>query len=104
MKNTKFARVLRRLFGEELGATMMEYVILAVMIAAAVTAAAIYFGNNTKNQMQVAGDALTGHTASAEARAQDSQTTQRTTGATRANTSAAQFKTTTEGDTDAVGL
>ena len=64
--NTKIARVLRRLLGEELGATMMEYVILAVMIAAAVTAAAIYFGNATKNQMDVAGQAMTGSSKVAE--------------------------------------
>ena len=60
LNTTKFARVLRRLFGEETGATMMEYVILAVMIAAAVTAAAIYFGNTTKNQMAVASTTMTG--------------------------------------------
>ena len=101
--NTKLARVLRRLFGEEAGATMMEYVILAVMIAAAVTAAAIYFGNNAKNQMEVASDAMTGHTKSAELRAKDSMDNQRTKGVTEANKSAMQFKNTSGGDTDAVG-
>ena len=72
--NTKIARLLRRLFGEETGATMMEYVILAVMIAAAVTAAAIYFGNATKNQMKVAGQAMTGDSAKAEASSESSRT------------------------------
>lgn len=100
MKNSKFARVLKCLLGEELGATMMEYVILAVMIAAAVTAAAIYFGNSTKNQMQVAGDAMVGNTATSEKRAVASRD-QQDAGVTKGNTSAARFKNTTGGDTDA---
>ena len=98
--NTKLARILRRLLGEEVGATMMEYVILAVMIAAAVTAAAIYFGNSAKNQMQVAGDAMVGNTKNAETRSENART-QQDTGVTFGNTSAARFKKTTEGDTDA---
>ena len=100
--NSKFARVLRRLFGEETGATMMEYVILAVMIAAAVTAAAIYFGNSAKNQMQVAGDAMVGNTKSSEVRSENSRD-QQEAGVTKGNTSAARFKKTTGGDTDAAG-
>lgn len=78
LNNTKFARVLRRLFGEETGATMMEYVILAVMIAAAVTAAAIYFGNSAKNQMDVAGAAMVGKPVEAGSKAQASMETQST--------------------------
>ena len=100
--NNKLARVLRRLLGEETGATMMEYVILAVMIAAAVTAAAIYFGNSAKNQMQVAGDAMVGNTKNAEVRSENSRD-QQDAGVTMGNTAAARFKKTTEGDTDAVG-
>ena len=88
--NTKLARVLRRLFGEETGATMMEYVILAVMIAAAVTAAAIYFGNSAKNQMKVAGQAMTGDSAKAEASAITSRTIVETE-AGSAHTSAKNF-------------
>ena len=76
LNNTKFARVLRRLFGEETGATMMEYVILAVMIAAAVTAAAIYFGNAGKNQIDVAGAAMTGKPFEAGDKAQASMAQQ----------------------------
>lgn len=78
VNNSKVARVLRRLFGEETGATMMEYVILAVMIAAAVTAAAIYFGNSAKNQMDVAGAAMTGKPVEAGTKAQASMDTQET--------------------------
>ena len=98
--NSKLARILSRFFGEEAGATMMEYVILAVMIAAAVTAAAIYFGNSTKNQMQVAGDAMVGNTKSAETRA-ESSIEQQEAGVTKGNTSAARFKKVTGGHTDA---
>ena len=98
--NNKFARVLRRLFGEEVGATMMEYVILAVMIAAAVTAAAIYFGNSAKNQMQVAGDAMVGDTKKAESRSESSRD-QQMAGVTKGNESAKRFKNTTGEDTDA---
>ena len=76
MKNNKLARALRRLFGEETGATMMEYVILAVMIAAAVTAAAIYFGNSAKNQMDVAGQAMVGSSKAAETSSVASRTVQ----------------------------
>lgn len=93
--NTKLARALRRLFGEEAGATMMEYVILAVMIAAAVTAAAIYFGNSAKNQMNVAGAAMTGNTAESETRAETSRDVQ-TTEANEAHTSAKRFSNPTD--------
>ena len=98
--NPKLARILRRLLGEEVGATMMEYVILAVMIAAAVTAAAIYFGNSAKNQMEVAGDAMVGNTKNAEVRSESSRD-QQDAGVTKANASATRFKKTTGGDTDA---
>ena len=94
-KNTKLARILRRLFGEETGATMMEYVILAVMIAAAVTAAAIYFGNSAKNQMDVAGKAMTGDTATAEVTSEKSRDRQETDAAS-AHTSAKRFSNPTD--------
>lgn len=90
MKNNKFARVLKRLLGEEVGATMMEYVILAVMIAAAVTAAAIYFGNSAKNQMHVAGSAMVGDTKDAETSSKASRTQQKTD-SKAAHTSAKEF-------------
>ena len=94
-KNSKFARILRRLFGEETGATMMEYVILAVMIAAAVTAAAIYFGNSAKNQMDVAGQAMVGSTSTAETTAHQSMQVQEAE-ANSAHESAKQFSKPTD--------
>lgn len=90
LKNSKAGRIICRLFGEETGATMMEYVILAVMIAAAVTAAAIYFGSSAKDQMNVAGDAMRGQVKSAETRQSDS-VTKGGKGADRASESTAKF-------------
>ena len=94
LKNSKVGRVICRLLGEETGATMMEYVILAVMIAAAVTAAAIYFGNHAKDQMNVAADAMGGNTLNAENRAENSRDRQEGH-ATDAHTSANRFKNAT---------
>lgn len=90
LKNTKVGRIVCRLLGEETGATMMEYVILAVMIAAAVTAAAIYFGSAAKDQMNVATDAMVGNVRDAEARAGSSMT-KRTADATRVSSSTQAF-------------
>lgn len=95
LKNSKAGRIICRLLGEETGATMMEYVILAVMIAAAVTAAAIYFGNTAKNQFDVAGAAMTGKTGEAEAKSKGSQQLQETE-AGHAHTSAKEFGKPTE--------
>ena len=102
LNNTKFARVLRRLFGEETGATMMEYVILAVMIAAAVTAAAIYFGNTTKNQMAVASTTMTGDV---KVGAKASETTRETVASenAEAHKQAARFSNLDKGLTDTTG-
>ncbi|MBE6395424.1 MAG: hypothetical protein E7046_00260 [Lentisphaerae bacterium] len=102
LKNSKAGRIICRLFGEETGATMMEYVILAVMIAAAVTAAAIYFGNAAKNQMNVAGDAMVGNTATAEQRAKSAQDIHDKE-ATAAHTSANKFKKMTTEASEAKG-
>ncbi len=102
LKNTKIGRIVCRLLGEETGATMMEYVILAVMIAAAVTAAAIYFGNAAKNQMNVAGDAMVGKTQSAEQRAKSSMDIHDAE-ADAAHESANQFKKTTTEASQAQG-
>ena len=43
-KRTLLGKILCRLAGEEKGAVMMEYVIVAVMIAAAVALGAYFFG------------------------------------------------------------
>jgi len=60
--NTRLGRVLKRIVGEETGAVLMEYVILAVMIAAAAVVAVIYFGQTASKQTVAATDAMAGRT------------------------------------------
>ena len=60
LMNSKFAKLLRRIGGEETGAVMMEYVIVAVLIAAAVAVGAWYFGRSVTNEFSVASHAVTG--------------------------------------------
>jgi Flp pilus assembly pilin Flp len=62
LKATRLGRVLRRLAGEEKGAVMMEYVVLAVLLVAAVVAAVIAFSGKIQNQFKAAGEATSGHT------------------------------------------
>ena len=56
--NSKFGKFLRRLAGEEAGAVMMEYVILAVLIAAAAVVAIAYFGRTIVGEANVASTAM----------------------------------------------
>lgn len=67
MKNTKFGKFIRRIAGEETGAVMMEYVIVAVLIAAACVVAIAYFGKTIVGQTNAAAAAARGegHEASA---------------------------------------
>ena len=58
MMNTKAGRMLRRLVGEETGAVMMEYFILAVLIAAAAVVAIAYFGRTIVGEANVATSAM----------------------------------------------
>ena len=60
MKNTRLGKLVCRLVGEEKGAVMMEYVIVAVMIAAAVAVGAWLFGEQILGMFGVAGDATIG--------------------------------------------
>lgn len=55
LKKSPLARVLRKLFGEENGAVMMEYVIIAVLIAAACVVAVAIFGKTIVGMFDVAG-------------------------------------------------
>ena len=71
--NTKFGRFLKRLIGEETGAVLMEYVILAVMIAAACVVAVIYFGKSANKQVIGATNAMDGNTAAAATAASQAQ-------------------------------
>ena len=58
MKKT-MAKALRRLLREESGQTMMEYVVVAVMIAAACAVGFWYFGRSVQNEARVASHAVT---------------------------------------------
>lgn len=60
-KETKLGRFLCRLVGEENGQAMMEYVIIAVVIAAAVLVGAWFFGKDIMNMFGVAGQGVTGN-------------------------------------------
>lgn len=48
IRNSKFGRLLCRIVGEDTGAIMMEYVLVAMLIAAATVAAATYFGRSAQ--------------------------------------------------------
>ena len=73
MKNTRVGRLVCRLFGEERGAVMMEYVIVAVLIAAAAVAAVTYFGKDIVAMFNTAGAAATGDSGTAEQMRQDAR-------------------------------
>ena len=60
LKATRFGRAMARLLGEEKGAVLMEYVVLAVLLVAAVVGAVIVFGNRISHRFQEAGYATTG--------------------------------------------
>ena len=58
--NSKFGKLLRRIVGEDAGAVMMEYVILAVLIAAAAVVAIAYFGKTVVGNANNASTAMSG--------------------------------------------
>ncbi|MBP5510070.1 MAG: hypothetical protein J6Z49_04060 [Kiritimatiellae bacterium] len=60
MKDSWYGKAVCRLFGEEKGAVMMEYVIVAVLIAAAAVIGVAMFGKTIVGMFSVAGDGATG--------------------------------------------
>ncbi|MBR4716936.1 MAG: Flp family type IVb pilin [Lentisphaeria bacterium] len=48
-KKSLCGRVLRRLLGEEKGAVAMEYIVIALLVAAAVVGLVMVFGGNLRN-------------------------------------------------------
>ena len=58
--NSRFGRLLKRTLGDKTGGVMMEYVILAVLIAAAVVVAVAMFGKTIVGMFDVAGKGATG--------------------------------------------
>ena len=65
LRKTLLGRTLRRLAGEEKGAVMMEYVVLAVLLVAAVVGAVIAFGGRITKQFKAGGEAMGGQTTTA---------------------------------------
>lgn len=70
MMNSKFGKILRRLVGEEAGAVMMEYVIIAVLVAAAAVVGIIYFSRTMNEQGAAATAAMAGETKEAVSHAE----------------------------------
>ena len=68
--NSKFGKLLRRLVGEDTGAVMMEYVIVAVLVAAAAVVGIIYFSRTMNEQGAAATEAMAGQTKEAVAHAE----------------------------------
>ena len=64
MKN-RMKKVLCRLMGDKAGGVMMEYVILAVLIAAAAVVAVMYFGRGIVHSLGASTQAMSGNSENA---------------------------------------
>ena len=71
--NSFVGRVLRRLLGEENGAVMMEYIVIALLIAAAAIVAVGVFGNMTSGMFATLTGYLTNQKETSDARLQTVQ-------------------------------
>ena len=69
----RMKKVLCRLLGDRSGGVMMEYVILAVLVAAAVVLAVTLFGTRIADSLGTMGIAVTGQNQQAEQRATAAQ-------------------------------
>ena len=58
-KKTLCGRILRRLLGEEKGAVAMEYIVIALLVAAAVVGLVMVFSGNLRNMFAKTNDTLT---------------------------------------------
>ena len=64
-KNSFLGRVLRRLLGEEKGAVMMEYIVIALLIAAVAVVAISAFGGYASELFGTIGHAMGGRSTAA---------------------------------------
>ena len=71
---SRMKKVLCRLLGDRAGGVMMEYVILAVLIAAAAVVAVMYFGRGIVTNMSTSTHAMAGESASASASTKKAKT------------------------------
>lgn len=58
-KKSLCGRVLRRLLGEEKGAVAMEYIVIALLVAAAVVGLVMVFGGNLRNMLDKTNQTMT---------------------------------------------
>lgn len=98
-KKSFVGRIVCRIMGEEKGAVMMEYVIVAVLIAAAVAVGAWFFGKDILNMFGVGGRAATGQVDEAR-KLQDAAQTESKRGHEQATTQEKKFIKTSEATTD----
>ncbi len=64
---SRMKKALCRLMGDRAGGVMMEYVILAVLIAAAAVVAVMYFGRGIVTNLSTSTHAMAGESAAASA-------------------------------------
>ena len=76
LRGSMFAKGLRKTFGDKTGGVMMEYVILAVLIAAAVVVAVAMFGKTIVGMFDVAGKGATGDHGGAKTALEDTRADQ----------------------------
>lgn len=70
-KQTALGRFVCRLLGDETGQALMEYVVLGVLVVAAVVAAVIFFGDGIQNRITVMYHSIFGHYDKAEKTTED---------------------------------
>ena len=75
-KNSRMAKRMCRLMGDRSGGVMMEYVILAVLIAAAVVVAVAMFGKTIVGMFDVAGKGATTRHSEAKSTLESTRSTQ----------------------------
>ena len=66
IKKSRLGRLLCRIVGEDTGQVMMEYVLVAMLIAAATVAAVAYFGRDTQGMFGTLGRAIWGDSTGAQ--------------------------------------
>jgi len=82
---TRAGRLIKRLLGDTAGGVLMEYVVLGLLIVAAVAGAVIMFGDSIKNGLKTMTSVTTGQATKAQADAQAARDAQ-TAGETKTTT------------------
>ena len=77
MMNTRTGRVLRRLLGEEKGAVAMEYIVIALLVGAAVVALVMVFSGGLRNSTSTISKTINAGTVDEVKKVGDEHKTQR---------------------------